>query len=360
MEEPSVRNLDEYCDRVCVSQSRPGALVAALRMAASIARRRAFHQNLLASRAAAQTLADWTDGRSFDVVIAGQLPMYRYVQPLWRRAAVLDSHNHEAARIRGIAEARGSLPRRIAARLQMVPVERYERDVVLQVALTLAVSAAECQAFERVAPGRVRLVPNGVDLERIPHVGGPPSSADILFVGSLDYTANADGVDTFMREVAPRVGTPDARFLIVGSNPPAWLRSAAGRSALNTQVLGFVDDLEPLMRGSRVLVVPLLRGGGTRLKILEALAWGIPVVTTTAGCAGLDLTAGEHALVEDEPGPFAAAIDRLIQDDALWSNLSGRGRALVEDRYGWQAVGDQLDAALREAIPLSPAAPMMD
>jgi glycosyltransferase involved in cell wall biosynthesis len=97
------------------------------------------------------------------------------------------------------------------------------------------------------------------------------------------------------------------------------------------------------------MIVPLRHGAGTRLKILEAMAWGLPVITTSIGGAGLGLVNDTHALIADEPSAFAAAVERIVRDDALWARLSAAGRALVEERYSWSQIGDRLDAAIRDA-----------
>jgi len=348
-EDALLDGLSEYCERLRAFPLEQRGLRTGLRMARAIATRRAFHRYLLASRAGMQELTEWTDDASFDAVLVSQLMMFPYVQPRWLPVTVLDSHNHEATRVRGIAEIGGSSPRRLAAALQVGAVRRYEEAVVRRVRLTLAVSPAEARQFDEIAPGRVAVVPNGVDLERIPRLERMAESSDIVFVGSLDYSANVDAVRYFMTEMGPFVTSTGARFRVVGSNPPRALAQEARGAVLQTEVLGFVDDLAPIMRRARVFAVPLRRGGGTRLKILEAMAWGVPVVTTSAGSAGLDLVQGDHALIEDEPRAFAAAIDRLMDDDVLWRRLSSGGRKLVEDRYGWHAVGERLDAALHGA-----------
>jgi glycosyltransferase involved in cell wall biosynthesis len=113
-------------------------------------------------------------------------------------------------------------------------------------------------------------------------------------------------------------------------------------------VRGFVPDLADVFRTHRAMIVPLRHGGGTRLKILEALAWGLPVVSTSLGAAGLGLVDGQHALIADDAPSFARAIQRLFDDDVLWAQLSRNGRALVEQRFRWDRIGDALVDAIEE------------
>jgi glycosyltransferase involved in cell wall biosynthesis len=199
-----------------------------------------------------------------------------------------------------------------------------------------------------MAPGRVRVVANGVDVEAITPLSTVPESHDLLFLGSLGYSANIDAVRYFIADIAPLLAGSGARLTVVGSNPGRAVYEVAARAPVPVTVAGFVPDLVPQFRTSRAMVVPLRHGGGTRLKILEALAWGLPVVTTSVGGAGLGLTNGRDALIADDPAAFAAAVERLLSDDDLWSDLSRAGRALVEERYAWPRIGALFDAAMRE------------
>jgi glycosyltransferase involved in cell wall biosynthesis len=133
---------------------------------------------------------------------------------------------------------------------------------------------------------------------------------------------------------------------VVGSHPRAAVFAAARRSLVSLEVAGYVPDTDPYWDRARMLVVPLRIGGGTRLKILEALARGVPVVSTTLGCEGLDLRPGEHLLVADEPAAFAAAMTSLLEDDDLCRRLAEAGRAAVERRYDSSVVGEAFERSL--------------
>lgn len=337
-----------YCE--AVECFRDGSRTARrLRMASAILLRQAFHQRLFVSRPALNRLQSWTEDLSLDAVLVAQLHMFPYVDDAWRRIAVLDSHNDEASRIEGIAAVGGSWLRRLLAGFQRSPVRKYEDFAVSTSALTLVVSPLELERFERIAPDRVVLVPNGVDVDALQPVTSPAGSRDIVFVGSLDYSANVDAVRYFAAHVAPLLRHRDARLVVVGSNPPRGLAETLP-AAIETEVLGYVPDLNGIMQRARVFVVPLRRGGGTRMKILDAMARGVPVVSTSIGCAGINVTSGEELLVADEPEDFATAIERLLDDDDLWMSISRRARHRVETEYGWDAIGRQLDKVLERSI----------
>jgi glycosyltransferase involved in cell wall biosynthesis len=238
-------------------------------------------------------------------------------------------------------------PRGVLARIQQRPVRRYEQRAAASVGGVLAVSAAEATWFERVAPGRVSLVPNGVDTTRIQPRAGVGAGGPVLFVGSMDYGANADGALVLLEEIAPRLRHPAARIALVGALPPPQLRAAAQAAPVPVEVTGRVERIEPWFAAGRLLAVPLRMGGGTRLKILEAMAHGLPVVTTSIGCAGLDVEHERDLIVADDAAEFARWVDRLLEDDELVAAIGARGRAAVRRDHDWSAIGDPLEAALR-------------
>jgi glycosyltransferase involved in cell wall biosynthesis len=273
--------------------------------------------------------------------------MFPYVPPDAYPQLVLDSHNAEGRRVAAMAASGRSL-RSWAARLQVKPVRRYEADAALAAKQVIAVSATEQVYFEEMAPGKVVLVPNGVDCSRLVPRRSVPASRSILFLGSLDYSANVDAVAHLVGDVLPRVRSEDVELVLVGSNPRRQVFAEARRAQarVRVNVVGFVPDTTVSFSTSRVFVVPLRYGGGTRLKILEALARGVPVVTTSVGCEGLELRDGREILIRDEPASFAEAIDRLLEDDELCFQLAEAGRKAVEERYDWSVIGSSLSESL--------------
>jgi polysaccharide biosynthesis protein PslH len=319
-----------------------------LRLVRDIIGRRALQAHWFWSPATARAAAAWLADLDGDALFVEQLYMYPFVPPHLRPRVVLDTQNHETARMRAIAIGEGSLGRRTVARLQIGPVEAYERAALGSVGSVLAVSATEFEAFERVAPGRARLVPNGVDSRTVSPVSGPPRSKELLFLGSLGYGANVDAVRHFSMDIAPHLVGFGITLTVVGSHPSSVVEDAAAAAAIPVTVAGYAPDLRPYFSRCRAMVVPLRHGGGTRLKILEAMAWGIPVVTTTIGGEGLGLRNGHNALIADEPAAFAAAVRRVTTDDHLWRELSTAGRTLVEERYDWQDIAKGFEEVMSE------------
>lgn len=316
------------------------------RAARAIAARRAFHRYFFYTRAAARALESWPVRHAVDVVVAELLYMYPYVPAELRPRTVLDTHNAETRRLEGMAAALGRTPRGLAARLQIGPVQRYESEALRSTARAVAVSDVDRRALEEIATTPVDVVPNGVDTEAIEPRSALPRSPRLLFVGSLDYHANVDAAAYLIDEIVPRLARRDASAAVVGYGAPRSLHKAAQRSGLRVELPGFVDSVAPLFEQCRAFVVPIRFGGGTRLKILEALARGVPVVTTSVGCEGLDLVHEREVLIADDATAFAACVDRLLDDDELATRLSAQGRRTVEERYDWRRLGAEFVSVL--------------
>jgi glycosyltransferase involved in cell wall biosynthesis len=348
--EPGLR---ELCDDVVLA-TLPGGRARHRRLARALVRREAFQAHYFHDAPAAATLrsSGLLDGA--DVVIPSPLYMLPYVPPELAGRTALDTQNSEVRRLGSMMRSAPLSARGLVARIQLPAVRRYEAEAVRGLWRTLAVSAEEQAEFDAIAPGRAALVPNGADLDGLAPRGALPAAPEALFVGTMSYGANEDGARWLLEEVLPLTARSDLRVNVVGAGPPPSLVRLAQRASRTVEVTGFVPDTAPWFARSRALVVPLRIGGGTRLKILEALARGVPVLSTTLGAEGLDLEPGRDLLVADEPQAFAAALDRLMEDDELCAALARRGRAAAE-AYDWNRVGDRLAAAL-EPDGYAPAA----
>jgi glycosyltransferase involved in cell wall biosynthesis len=342
---PGIRALVR--DAVVVPFGRPrGRRVAGA--AADFLRGRGFQAGWYLDPLAAERLRDWLARESFDAIVVGQLYMLAYVPAALLDRTVLDCWNVEEQRVASMAAAQGLTPRGLTARLQVAPVRRTERAAVRAVARVLAVSEAERAHFERLAPGHVTLVSNGADVRGTRVRSDVPAGAEILFVGTLRYSANVDAALELIRMVLPLVRDPRVRLTIVGDEPPPSIREAAA-TAGNVEVTGRVADTAPYFARARALVVPLRFGGGTRLKILEALARGVPVITTAVGGEGLGLVDGHDALIAADHASLASSIDRVLADDALCVALATHGRQTAE-RFDWRHSGDALARALDQIV----------
>jgi glycosyltransferase involved in cell wall biosynthesis len=178
----------------------------------------------------------------------------------------------------------------------------------------------------------------------------PPSKPVVLYTGSMDYPPNADAVTWFARAIWPAIQGqhPAARFLIVGRNPGSEVQALTTIPGIS--VTGTVPDVRPYFEQAKVYVVPLRSGSGTRLKILEAMAMGLPIVSTTLGFEGLDVRPGRDLLVADEPASFASAVVGLLADREARARLGIEARQTAEQRYSWDAVVRQQERAYELAV----------
>jgi len=339
-------SLRGICETVMFEPIHIPKMIRYARVLRDVARSTAFQRDYFWSESAADRLHQWVRSTEFDLIFVNQLFMYRYLPSELRRTAVLDTHNAELLRLRSMSKGGGLTPRGIVARLQDGGVQRFEENAVRSMAHTLAVSPEEHRYFDGLVPGRVSLVPNGVDLTRYVERTSLPREPRILFIGSLSYSANVDAVQHLVRDILPKVSRLDTQVTVVGADPPRRLYDTVQRSPVPVAVTGYVESTRPYVEGNRLLVVPLRFGGGTRLKILEALAQGLPVISTSIGCAGLGLTHGQDVIVADDPTDFARWIDRLLEDDELCLSLGRAGRRKVEREYDWTRIGSNLHGIL--------------
>ncbi len=197
---------------------------------------------------------------------------------------------------------------------------------------------------------RIRVVPNGVDTTWYAPPHSLPPRRDVLYVGNFQNLPNVDALEHFVADVWPlvRMRRPEAQLSVVGANLSERVRGLDGRDGIS--VVGEVDDLRPVYHRHRVMVAPIRAGSGTRLKILEAFAAGIPVVSTTLGAEGIESEAGRHLLVADSAVDFAAAVERVLADDPLAGRLAAEGLSLVRERYDWGLVAGRLLACWEELL----------
>jgi glycosyltransferase involved in cell wall biosynthesis len=217
-----------------------------------------------------------------------------------------------------------------------------EKNLPREADLVWTVSEKERQELLQQTPELpVYLAPGGVDCDAIQPLP-PEAGKEILFVGSLQYFPNVDGVQYLVNEVMPEIlkRCPDAVLRVVGRQPDERIRKM--HNPPTVCITGEVDNLEPFYRACRLCIVPLRSGGGTRLKILEAMAYGRPVISTTVGAEGIDVEHGRNILIVDTPADLAAAVSRVLNEPGLAETLAAGGRQLVERSYSWKSIADTM------------------
>lgn len=288
---------------------------------------------------------------SYEALFVDGWVMAQYVPSWFAGRALLHQHNAEHVMWRRAAEREPNPLLRALARLEYRRVRGYEASILRRFDTVFAVSEADRRAMVELGadPGRVQLLPNLPDpgLLAGPALSFADSEPVVLYFGTLSWAPNIEGLERFLRDVLPMVRerAPQTRFAVAGRGAPLRLQ----RLALGTpgvEFLGPVPDAEPLYRRARLFVEASRSGGGTRLKLLNALARGLPVVASPEAADGLDAVPGEHLLVAPDDDSMAEAVLRLLSDEGLWRRLSENGRALVGERYVAEAAYGALDEAL--------------
>jgi glycosyltransferase involved in cell wall biosynthesis len=265
---------------------------------------------------------------------------------------VVDAHEIAHEMVRQFARTGGGLARTAYASLDWRKL-RVEELAAFRTSDGVAVcSAADRQRVLRDVPSaRTVVVPNAADVEHYrPRPGDPaPDGRTVVFFGLLSTLPNIDGVDWLVREIWPQVlqARPDARLKILGKDATAEVEALGGPTV---EVVGFVSDLRPHLAAAAAIVVPLRLGGGTRLKIVEAMAMARPVVSTTLGAEGIDAISGEHLVLADTPPTFAAEVVKLLEDPRAGARLGAAARTLVEERYSWAGAAGALGSFYREIL----------
>lgn len=288
----------------------------------------------------------------FDVIhlesihLAGYQPMLQRLQPNAR--IVYDWHNIESGLLRQYAARGPSALRRTYSSLTVSKLAAVEDQALASSFGHLVCSERERQELLRRAPqARIQVIENGVDPAQFPERSVSPTRDRIVFVGLMNYHANVEAAVWFARRIWPAIRSrfPQLRLTLVGADPTPSVRDLARIEGV--EVTGTVPEVAPYYAEAVAAVAPLLTGGGTRLKILEAMAAGVPVVSTAIGAEGLSVSPGQDILLAPQDGPgcaeaWAAALSPVVSDDGLRSRLSSSGLALVRSRYDWEALGRQL------------------
>lgn len=263
---------------------------------------------------------------------------------------VLFQHNVETTIWQRHAEQSRSLLKRLFFHLQAQKMEAYERRICRAAKQVIAVSKLDASRMKRMfGIETVADVPTGVDAEYFAPRGVASYLSDIVFCGSMDWMPNVDAVLYFLSEILPliRDKLPDATFTIAGRSPDAKvLRAVQGLAGVF--VTGKVEDMRPYLWGSKISVVPIRIGGGTRLKIYECMAAGVPVVSTTVGAEGLHYQDGTDIVLADDPGSFAAACVRLLSDDAARSAMAHNALESAQKEFSWGAISFEFEAILEK------------
>lgn len=273
-----------------------------------------------------------------DAVHLDLLPLMVYADLFKRYPMVLVNHNVESELLqRRIPFVRNPVLR-LVLRHQYGKLFAFEREAIGRVDCCIAVSERDKQLLSQMNPtARLHVLPNGVDTEYF-RPSDTPQANTLLYVGGMDWFPNADAISYFTDQILPKLreSNVDMSIQVIGKIPAGYQRRQG------IEYLGFVDDIRPYVARAKVYIVPLRVGGGTRLKILDALAMGKAVVTTSVGCEGLEVIDGQEVLIRDTPEAFAAAVKDILCEEDLRTRLSIAARERAVQTYDWDVLGRSL------------------
>ncbi|MSO99529.1 MAG: glycosyltransferase [Acetobacteraceae bacterium] len=347
-------DLDAACDHFVSWPERPPSKIGrALSLASAIPVAVAGDRSAEGSASVARALADKPDVVVVDFPHAGVLVPERI-----DAASVMFTHNVEAEIFERHAARTNGLWRLVWAD-QSRKMNRFEQDTLRRFDAVIAVSKRDAEVLtKRYALPVVAEIDTGVDLDFFapaPPQAAPDPGADggtLVFTATMSWAANVEGIHFLLDEVWPTLlaARPKIGAVIIGRNPPAALADKIRQRGLNVTLTGFVEDIRPYVARSHVYVIPLFVGSGTRIKAFEAMAMGRPVVSTSLGIEGLDVTDGENFLRADNAQEFSRAILSLLDDAAMRHRIAGAARRLTEERFSWRTVAAQFEAICQRAL----------
>lgn len=297
-----------------------------------------------------ERIADRVHSGAVDLIHYDTIALAQYLARDHSLPAAVTHHNIESKLMERRAAAESNPAARWYVGTQARRLRRYEARQSPRFDVNIVMSELDAKDLCAIA-GSVptAVVPNGVDTEYFTPRPGREEPA-LIYTGGMNMFANRDAVLHFLGHVWPRVraAVPQAKFYAVGQDPPQELRRLATPES-GVVVTGYVDDVRPYVAKAAVYVVPLRVGGGTRLKVVDAMAQGKAIVSTTIGCEGIEVTPGENILVADDPAVFAEHVVALLRAPKERERLGRAARSLAETRYAWTEVGKRLEQAYEQA-----------
>lgn len=290
----------------------------------------------------------------FDIIHFEMLHTGQYIEDIQnkgRTKIILDEQNIDSGIWSRLTRTEHQLIRKALFYWQYRCFIKYERKICNDFNKCLCVSKEDSELLKSINPNAsIEVIPNGVDPNYFSPYDNKEDETKLVFTGSMDWQPNEDAVVYFCQEIFPLIRSElsDMKFFIVGSNPTSKVLSLSDKPGIH--VTGLVDDVRPYIADASIYVVPLRIGGGTRLKILQALAMKKAIVSTSIGCEGIDIEPDRDLMVSDDPHDFANKVIMLSKDKELRKKLGENGRLLILQKYDWKAIVDKLESIYTNII----------
>jgi polysaccharide biosynthesis protein PslH len=292
---------------------------------------------------------DLLNNGHFDLIYVDHLQMAQYVSGWDGCPKILDEHNVEWKIIERIGNSEPLSPKRLYAAIEWRKLRRWELATCERFDRVLTVTKTDRDTLRSANHrlSKITCIPIGVDFEAFPKVELREDARDIVSIGTMSWPPNIDAAVFFAEKIYPaiKMHVDRVRYIVAGSNPTDAVR----RLSLNDssiEVTGYLDDLTPVASQAAVFVTPLRSGSGLRVKILNAMAMGLPVVSTSVGCEGIGAKPGRDLIVADSEHQFADAVVELMSDFRMRRQIAENGREFVHANYSWESIYDRLDETL--------------
>jgi glycosyltransferase involved in cell wall biosynthesis len=299
-----------------------------------------------------QVIKQVTTQTQFDIVHVDQLNMAQYAERVTGAGKILDAHNALWLLYKRLWETMAPGLKKWLLGRDWRLLKQYEGEICRRFDGLLTVSKEDKFALQEAAGQSLgaTVIPIAIDTDKVVKVSRGAEADHILHIGTMFWPPNIDGILWFLREIFPLIQSqrPKTTFDVVGAKPPPEIM-AYNSNGSGVNVIGYVVDPTPYYEAAGVVVVPLRAGGGMRVKILNALAQGLPIVSTTLGCEGIAVESGRHLLVADTPESFAQATLSLLEDKRLANELSRNGRHLIQSTYDYRVACHPIEALYQKA-----------
>jgi len=292
------------------------------------------------------------DESNFDIVHFDTIGLATYIDQVTGSCRILNHHNIESHLLFRRTEIEKNILKRFYFGLEAKKLKRFEAKLCPQFDINFTVSELDKERLLKIAPtSKIDTIPNGVDVDYFNSDEEKIIPGSMIMVSGMNWYPNRDAVLYMQEKIWPLISQAfqDVSWVIVGASPPQKLLDLA-KSDPRVTVTGFVDDVRPYLKSAQIYLCPMRDGGGTRLKILDALSMSKPIVSTTIGYEGINITPEKNALVADTPDEFVSQISRLLKDPELRAKIGSEGRKFVINEFSWQVIGKKLSSIYHKLI----------
>ena len=343
----SIREMKKYCKDVKVFKipSEHNRLLWYLMLILNLFSLAPYSAWMYHSSAMIKAVKNMIKQYKFDVMEIGEIGLLKYARYAPSIPKVLVHHNIESQLLFRRSRAAKNPLAKLYLAIQAYKLKRYERLAGDNIDYHTTVSQIDKETLLRInSKANIAVIPNGVDTEYFKPMDIPIEKNNLVFVGGMSWLPNLDAMVYFKDEIWPllKARVPDIKMTVIGAGPSRELINYSKRDPM-FQVKGFVDDVRPFIAKAAVYVVPIRIGGGTRLKILDAMAMGKAIVSMSIGCEGIEAVDGKDIIVADEPEVFAEKIIALLTDEQRRQSIEKSARQNVENKYAWGKIGPHLE-----------------